>query len=429
MANLNQAYAAVSFITLILVLIPLPWHLEAWNTGTVLYIFWTAISLLNYFINAVVWNNNTENWAPAWCDISTKFMVGVALAIPCCSLCINRRMYHIASIRTVRKSRQEKIRSIIADCCIGLLAPAIFMALHHVVQGHRFDILEDLGCVPSTYNVTVAHALITAPLLGVPLVTIIYAVLSIVAFKKRDAEFKEVLASSSGSQKNMSRYFRLIALASVSVVVGFPLTLAATLVNVTKSPVQPWISWEETHYDFWRVAQAPATVWKSSPNWGLVESNRWYVVISGLTFFAFFGFADEAISNYTLWAKRALELIGVKWRPGCGNVLTVNTFGNSPLHFNTGTLPIYVQKEVIKRRDSISSFATFTSVGSFVEKAPTRTAPTPLKQAQPPSPTITVSDYDSPDSQPPISSFLDLSVTPTPESRLQSPESAVFPIV
>jgi pheromone a factor receptor len=87
MAAANHVFSAFSFITLILVLVPLPWHLEgmqcvpflvqhaddpstAWNMGTVIYMGWTSVSLLIYFINSVVWDGNIDNVAPVWCDIS-----------------------------------------------------------------------------------------------------------------------------------------------------------------------------------------------------------------------------------------------------------------------------------------------------------------------------------------------------------------------
>jgi len=51
------------------VLLPLPWHLEAWNSGTCYYMIWTALACLNQFVNSVVWANDAVNRAPIWCDI------------------------------------------------------------------------------------------------------------------------------------------------------------------------------------------------------------------------------------------------------------------------------------------------------------------------------------------------------------------------
>ena len=53
----------------LLVLVPLPWHLEAWNSGTCYYMMWTALACLNQFVNSIVWSNDAINRAPVWCDI------------------------------------------------------------------------------------------------------------------------------------------------------------------------------------------------------------------------------------------------------------------------------------------------------------------------------------------------------------------------
>ena len=87
----NSVFSLFSFIGFILALIPIPWHLQgaqitnsvlrqrhtrthttrilAWNTGTCLFMAWTGLGCLNYFINSIIWNGNTVNWAPVWCDI------------------------------------------------------------------------------------------------------------------------------------------------------------------------------------------------------------------------------------------------------------------------------------------------------------------------------------------------------------------------
>jgi len=66
----NTVFTVFSGIGFIISLIPLPWHLEAQNVGTCLYMIWTALACLTYFVNSIVWSGNTTNWAPVWCDIS-----------------------------------------------------------------------------------------------------------------------------------------------------------------------------------------------------------------------------------------------------------------------------------------------------------------------------------------------------------------------
>lgn len=62
-------YPVIAFIGFVLALIPLPWHLQSWNSGTCYYMVWTALACLNEFVNAVVWSNTVIDLAPVWCDI------------------------------------------------------------------------------------------------------------------------------------------------------------------------------------------------------------------------------------------------------------------------------------------------------------------------------------------------------------------------
>jgi len=99
-------------------------ELSAWNTGTCLYMAWTALGCLIYFINSVIWRDNAINMAPIWCDISqfimkslfyisfysfaaSKIIIGLSVGITASSLCINRRLYSIASVRSVTKSKAQ----------------------------------------------------------------------------------------------------------------------------------------------------------------------------------------------------------------------------------------------------------------------------------------------------------------------------------
>lgn len=378
MSASNQAFSAVSFITLLLVLIPLPWHLEAWNTGTILYMGWTSLSLLNYFINSVVWNDNIVNWAPVWCDISSKFIIGASVGIPCASLCINRRLYYIGKMQVVTKTKADKVRGILIDCAIGILIPIIVMVLHYVVQGHRFDIFEEIGCFPYTYNVTLQYVLIQAPTLAIFLVSGVYAVLSILTFRKRQSDFRDVLSASTNASVTVNRYLRLMALASLEVIVGLPLAIAGCVLNATLNPVQPWVSWADTHFGFSRVDLIEAEAWKASTlATTMLESGRWMTVLCGLVFFCFFGLAEEATRNYKVWIERACLLVGVQYSFDSSKTKlnsTSSSFGNSPFSKfksftsrSTGDLPIYVNREVINKRDSFDSFSDAT-IRSIEEK-------------------------------------------------------------
>lgn len=342
----------------------------------------------------------------------------------------------------------------------------------YIVQGHRFDIYEDFGCVPSTYNVTLTYVLLQPPAFILPLASCIFAALSIRNFIKRDVQFNTLLSGSSFSKSNGSegtvsnltgsRYLRLMMLASMEIIIGFPTTLAVCIMNITiLGPVNPWISWEDTHFDFWTVDRYTVAQWKvNGTSTALVEWNRWMSVVCGLLFFAFFGFAQEARRNY----RKAWRFMG-RCAPGVGKTFEAfsgkrESFGNLKLssagssfhatyvsltvripcsstttnmlrsssfarfkvttpgtggNSSNAALPIYVEKEVINKRDS---FDTFTSAdlmslrsgaGSTIMKLSSFAGPTKSD-----SPTSSASQSRSP------------SPTPRPRPRVEV-TSEIYP--
>jgi pheromone a factor receptor len=201
----NELYTAFSFIGFLFCAIPLYWHLEstlgiysrdleylilgtfntAWNMGTCLYMIWTGLGCLIQCVNSIVWNKNTTNRAPVYCDISkslhaltlgstlivryptaTRFQVALNAAIPASSLCINRRLYKAATAKTARPTDADKRRAVIYDLLIGVgipilqiisrecvLSPTIDSCLElnpeYIVSPNRYNIYEDFGPSPS----------------------------------------------------------------------------------------------------------------------------------------------------------------------------------------------------------------------------------------------------------------------------------------
>ncbi|KXN85251.1 Pheromone B alpha 3 receptor [Leucoagaricus sp. SymC.cos] len=374
MAYPNWVFSLFSLIGFLLCCIPFPWHLEAWNTGTCLYMAWTGLGCLNFFINSIVWNGNAVNWAPVWCDISTKYAVGLNVAIPAASLCINRRLYNIASVRTVTITRAEKRRQILIDLAIGLGLPILEMILHYIPQGHRFNILEDVGCFPHTYGTWVAFVIVNTPPVAIGLVSGAYAILSIRAFYKTRAQSKEML--SAYSNLTSSRYFRLMALAATDVIFTVPLGIYV-IVNNARGQIPPWISWADTHWGFSRVDQIPAMLWRANSRQAIgIEMFRWSTVICAIIFFLYFGFADEAIKNYRSAVSSVAKRVGI----------STGSFGNSTGLYSTsesvnrmsrggagshpGSIPVFGREKYGRKNFDEESFSDASSDTNNVPPTP-----------------------------------------------------------
>jgi pheromone a factor receptor len=116
---------------------------------------------------------------------------------------------------------------------------------------------------------------------------------------------------SSNRNLNRSRYFRLMALASINILGITPLAIYWLVYNATNG-VKPWVSWADTHSFYSRIPQIAAFQWKS--NHAVVvglEGYRWSLVACAVEFFAFFGFADEARHYYRLVYTSFATRIGI----------------------------------------------------------------------------------------------------------------------
>ncbi|EPT05373.1 putative fungal pheromone GPCR STE3-type [Fomitopsis schrenkii] len=306
-----DATIAFSFIGFVLVNIPLYWHLRAWNMGSVQYIFWVGSACLIQFINNIVWKDNAINWAPVWCDITTRWTLGSSISIGSCSLVIMRRLYHIANITTIHVSREDRRRMIIEDIAVGSGIPILVIILYWFVQGHRFDIFEGIGCWPVIPNTVPSWFIYDLWPIFLGTMSAMYCALTIRAFLQRRKQLSQLMAGNS--DLNFNRYFRLMALAVVNMLFLLPLGIYTMIVNTTESPIYIWRGLSDLHYDFSAVDQYPAIIWRANPlAQASVMFSEWSFIGCALLFFVFFGFGDEALRHYRQVYEMITKRLGIR---------------------------------------------------------------------------------------------------------------------
>ncbi|EKM52537.1 uncharacterized protein PHACADRAFT_261026 [Phanerochaete carnosa HHB-10118-sp] len=111
---------------------------------------WLFFANVVYGVNALVWAGSDAIRIPVWCDIATKFLVGSAYAIPACLLCTTIKLKLAVAPRDLPDERTAKGQrsAYLLDLALCVGVPVISMILHTVVQDHRFDIVENIGCQP-----------------------------------------------------------------------------------------------------------------------------------------------------------------------------------------------------------------------------------------------------------------------------------------
>ena len=114
----------------------------------------------------------------------------------------------------------------------------------------------------------------------------------------------------------MSRYFRLMGLATADILCTTPPAIFIMVLNATASPVGPWRSWKDTHFEYGRIEQIPAVLWRSNHYaTTAIEFSRWVTPLCALVFFGFFGFAGEARKQYSIFFWRVVKPLGLRPAP------------------------------------------------------------------------------------------------------------------
>lgn len=268
----------------------------------------------------------------------------------------------------------------------SLCVPCLTVALSEIiVEGHRFDIFEEIGCSPDYYDVTLAFPIsfIWTPVLLI--ITLVYAgafgssdlfprlmshhtlVLNTRLFWRNSQMFNGMLGSNKNPNQN--RYIRLIVLSASQIFTTLPASLFSLYVNARYQTVHPWISWNDTHSDYSFVGQVPSFIWRADPvTVAIFELNRWIIVAAAFLFFAFFGFAEEARRHY----RKAYSVTS--------SSLRLPNFRSNSRGSSSGSSPPYTPSSSFghgfkRGMATFSSFKDgFSALGSSHSKSETTTA-------------------------------------------------------
>ncbi|KZO97540.1 fungal pheromone STE3G-protein-coupled receptor [Calocera viscosa TUFC12733] len=286
-----------SLLAVICLIVCLPSHIRVRNVASTSLNLWLCIVCLIDVVNSFLWSNDMIVRVPIWCDISTKFIIASNLALPAAAFSICRFLCDVAKPNAGEQTKHQKRWRATVELFLCWGQPAIIMALHYIVQGHRFDIYEYIGCQPTFYVSWASLFIITFPPLVYCFGTFFYAGFALWYFLQRRLQFDELLyLRHPGMTTN--RYIRLMVVATAEMIWGTPWYLFVMVANISEQPgLQPWVSWDYVHYDWQRVGQVPLSLLPPTE-----RSTRlalwWTVPVSGYLFFLFFGFSEQAMKDY-----------------------------------------------------------------------------------------------------------------------------------
>jgi Pheromone A receptor len=242
--------------------------------------------------------------------------------------------------------------------------------LDYVVQGHRYNVYEDLGPVIETYDVTLAFPLFFIIDPTICIIEAVFGIMTLWILITRRKEMDEALATGSPNV-NKNHFVRLLCLSASAVAFHLPLALWVALSNAITYQVAPWISWEDTHSDYGRIGYYDRTIAQANPQFVSSASVMLFgTTLSALIYFFLFGFGEAAMTRYRSFIGAILRPFGIKYpREKKRNEIKrtwyddlLGRFGKSP---NTPT-PSMTQLNVNPSKARISGIPQVTIVSGLV---------------------------------------------------------------
>ncbi|KZV63980.1 fungal pheromone STE3G-protein-coupled receptor [Peniophora sp. CONT] len=292
---------------------------KSWNLGVAFLCFWLLFENLTHGINAIIWADNVELKLFVYCDIVSRLQLIVFVVRPMATLIVTRRLYMITSLQSIElPNKAAKRRDIAIEWTLGLVIPVIVAGpIYYIVQDYRFVMNEGFGCINSSDGSILSVLLIYSWSIIPPLVSIVVYYRKVIRILYRQSrEINHYLRSNSSVSR--TNYIRILALASIDVIITLPLGVAAIILNVRQSlslgPIPFYSGWTYNHAD-WDpetlsyaeiVAQGPSVV-------AQVYFNLWLSPILSFVIFGLFGVTAEARASYWEVICTVGEWFG--WKP------------------------------------------------------------------------------------------------------------------
>ncbi|KZV65882.1 hypothetical protein PENSPDRAFT_586152 [Peniophora sp. CONT] len=260
----------------------------AYNRGVLMLEGWVLVQVLLMAIQSIVWRDSWHNIAPVFCDISSHMWQGLTVGIPACSFVITRRVwYAIQGDSAVDDQKVGAPREMFVDCFIGLGVPLLSMGSYYVVQGARFQVIENYGCSTYVYECGVALIVLQVWLLVFPLMSVSLYGWRIIVFLRRHRRTTNHILQKY-DEFGRTRYTRAFALACVDVALVLPLGIVNIVVGSAYG-VSFWPGWNTIHED-WDPQFVVREEWRGDRAWSYhLYWNQCTGVVLSIAIFLLFG--------------------------------------------------------------------------------------------------------------------------------------------
>ncbi|KZV74000.1 STE3-domain-containing protein [Peniophora sp. CONT] len=320
-ASVNPTYplypiACVLSATMLLLVLLTSFIRQSWNLGVAFLCFWLFFENLTSGVNGIIWADNADIRLYVYCDIVTHLQLITHVVKPMATLIITRRLYLITRLRSgEHPDRSAKRRELAIEWTLGLVIPVVVAGpFYYVVQYSRFEVEEGIGCSNASDGSVLAILLIDSWTLIPPLLSIfVYHPRVARILYRQSQEVNHFLRSNSYVSR--TNYFRILALASIDILLTLPIGIVSIVLTVSQSGAFPfYFGWADDHSE-WEPEGATLadTAAEGTASVAQYYFNPWTSPALAFVIFGLFGLTSEARASY----RRIFCTFGgwIGWKP------------------------------------------------------------------------------------------------------------------
>ncbi|KAJ7636803.1 pheromone A receptor-domain-containing protein [Roridomyces roridus] len=300
------------------------------NTSNVSIVLWLLFGNIVHAVNALIWSSNVQLRVPIWCDIVTKLLLGINVALPGVCVCSARYIELLSSTRKLYPNTYSKRLHVLLDVALCYVLPLLYMTLHFTVQDHRFDLLQDFGCSASVHRSTTAVLIMVFPPLILCSISLGLCITSIHHFR-RFSSARFALHLSARSALSPASFLRRLVKSTLFTA----FVLVVTLFPLIPPRTQHWSSFStERDLSVIFIIREPREVTGAEVVWCAIPSvSLVYLLLSAVL-------GDGVNDAVTCVRRRVTGGLKVPTRPARPELRLLTTFNNQPQMAAKSTLSL-----------------------------------------------------------------------------------------
>lgn len=287
----GKALAAISALSLVVLIPPLIFHIRKRNVPTICLLTFLFLEAFNSVVCACIWSGDDfyTKWdGQGYCDVFEKIKAGTSSGKIAAVAALSLDLYMILRAKNHKYLARGSRLKLITELSICFITPVFCIATNYIVQTSRYLIVRYVGCYGMYSGSVLTIFLVSIWTLLWGVVAVVLVLLTGVTYYRRRKDVKDLLHCTN-SGLSVRRFTRILVFIALVITILIPMVIY-TFVRDAEFYHGPY-DWKFTHEYF----NYPIQFFAATPD---VTVSIWLNFAICVISFLLFGLGEDAILMY-----------------------------------------------------------------------------------------------------------------------------------